>query len=278
MHARVRLCQRVVLVFGLVFFFLLCVLIIFEVAMYRRLPFRLPSRVVKPASSSTTKLPLLVLCEKSDEGFVCRRWACSQFSSHNLVDSPQSANLSPGVNKFTFRTHTCKEINVDLVGTQVKLAGWVEFHRQGRFVVLRDTYGTVQLFINDKETQKLIKKLSLESVIRVTGDVVLRPDHDVNPVQVNGNIEVCVKEFELLSEATPKMPFLPRDYMNVGEVVRLQHRYIDLRRSQMAQTLRLRSQLIGKFRKILAEQFGFIEVETPTLFKPTPGVSELNFR
>lgn len=185
-------------------------------------------------------------------------------------------DIKSGVNLFTNRSHTCGEVNDKLVEQNVNLCGWIEFQRQGKFVVLRDGYGTVQLFIKDKSLQKILNNLYFESVISIKGKVSYRPEKDINIKQLNGNIEVIVDDLTVLNNSTPNIPFLPRKFFDVAEQTCLQYRYIDLRRPKMLENLRLRSKFINKLRNCLTNEFGFIEVETPTLFKPTPGVCIFN--
>lgn len=176
------------------------------------------------------------------------------------------------VNRFTTRSHACGQVDDSIVGQEVDLCGWIEFSRLGRFIVLRDCYGSVQLFIKDKQMQELAKTLSLESVIHVKGIVRPRPEKDVNPEMANGNVEVCINELTILNRSLANMPILAREHVNITEQTRLEYRYLDLRHRRMARNLRTRSSFIMSLRNCLVDQFGFVEVETPTLFKATPGV------
>ncbi|OTF82439.1 aspartate-tRNA ligase, mitochondrial-like protein, partial [Euroglyphus maynei] len=177
------------------------------------------------------------------------------------------------VNRFTTRTVNCGQLNDHMIGQQVQLCGWLEYRRMNRFIVLRDSYERIQLFIKRKQDQDIVSVCHLESVIRVTGTIAVRPEKDINVNMVNGNIEILVDHLELLNNSKANMPFLPlRDsIMSTTENVRLQYRYIDLRRAQMINMLRLRSWMLMAMRNHLVERFGFIDVETPTLFKDTPG-------
>lgn len=177
------------------------------------------------------------------------------------------------LNRFTTRTFNCGQLNDRLIGKQVQLCGWLEYRRMNRFIVLRDSYGQIQLFIKRKQDQDIVAECNLESVIQITGTVAARPEKDINVNMTNGDIEILVDHLELLNNSKANMPFLPlRDsIMSTTENVRLQYRYIDLRRAQMINILRLRSKMIMAMRSHLVERFGFIEVETPTLFKDTPG-------
>ncbi|XP_027195105.1 aspartyl-tRNA synthetase, mitochondrial [Dermatophagoides pteronyssinus] len=192
-------------------------------------------------------------------------------SKQNVMN--QWLPLNSDLNRFTTRTFNCAQLNDRLIGQKVQLCGWLEYSRMNRFIVLRDSYERIQLFVKRKQDAEIISKCHLESVIQVTGIVAARPEKDINVNMVNGNIEILVDHLELLNNSKANMPFLPlRDsIMSTTENVRLQYRYIDLRRAQMIKILRLRSWMLMAMRNHLVERFGFIDVETPTLFKDTPG-------
>lgn len=194
------------------------------------------------------------------------------------IDQPQvkkkcTPQITGDVNRFTSRSNACGQVNDQLIGQEVNLCGWVEFTRLGKFIVLRDCYGSVQLFIKDKQLQEVAKKLNLESVIQVKGKVQHRPAKDVNKDMINGNVEVSITELTVLNESLANMPILNRESINVNEKTRLEYRYLDLRSPRMSRNLRIRSDFIMSLRNKLVDSFGFVEVETPTLFKATPGVS-----
>lgn len=139
-------------------------------------------------------------------------------------------------------------------------------------MVLRDSYGKVQLLIKDKKLQEIIKETHFESTLQVCGVVQPRPLKDVNPAQPNGTVEVLVDKLIVLNPAKARLPILNREFQQeVNEVTRLQYRYLDLRRPRLQHNLRARSKLINDMRAQLLSNFQFIEVETPTLFKATPG-------
>ncbi|CAG2169040.1 unnamed protein product [Oppiella nova] len=161
------------------------------------------------------------------------------------------------------RSHTCGELADTDVGQRVRLCGWIQFQRMAKFAILRDSYGLTQIVLNDKNHQKVVSKLMPESVLEVMGRVVRRPDKDVNPALTTGAIEVVAEEVNVLNECRKDVPFIIRDYQKVNEKTRLEFRYIDLRHPKMQSILRLR--------QFLTQQYGFVEVETPTLFKATPG-------
>lgn len=173
-----------------------------------------------------------------------------------------------------YRTHTCGELRKSEVGQTVTLAGWVDTYRDhggGLFVDLRDRYGKTQLvFSSDSgtEVQQLSRGLRNEDVIQVVGKVDPRPDGTVNPKLVTGEIEIKVEKLTILNKCkTP--PFFPSQMDMPGEDLRLKHRYLDLRRQQMQQTLLLRSRIIKLMRDYFDEH-DFIDVETPILGRSTP--------
>ena len=178
-----------------------------------------------------------------------------------------------GVNAFVNRTHTCGQLSERDVGREVRLCGWIQYQRLGKFVILRDSYGLTQIIVlKNKQIQKAIAKIATESVVEVRGIVVGRPEKDINPNLSTGRIEVAAEEVLVLNECRNDMPFIIRDYAEVNEKTRLEYRYIDLRHPKMQSILRLRSQVTNKMRHFLTESQDFVEVETPTLFKATPGV------
>ncbi|XP_076342423.1 aspartyl-tRNA synthetase, mitochondrial isoform X2 [Tachypleus tridentatus] len=179
------------------------------------------------------------------------------------------------VNSFTWRTHTCGELRSKHVGQQVTLCGWVQFHRMGKFITLRDGYGVIQLIIPEKLSQSpvghLLKTLSLESVLKVEGTVIQRPLEEQNKKMATGEIEVVVETADVLGKSKPTLPFNIRDFQKVKESLRLQYRYLDLRTSNLQKNLRLRSSIVMKMREFLCKHHGFVDIETPTLFRRTPG-------
>uniref|UniRef100_A0AAR2LL03 Aminoacyl-transfer RNA synthetases class-II family profile domain-containing protein n=1 Tax=Pygocentrus nattereri TaxID=42514 RepID=A0AAR2LL03_PYGNA len=165
------------------------------------------------------------------------------------------------------RSHACGELRSSHVGEEVTLCGWVQYLRQDLFVILRDFSGLVQVLIPQDE---VAAQLSVESVIMVKGRVRLRPAGQENKNMSTGEIEVCAESMEVLNTCR-KLPFEIKDFVKKSEALRMQYRYLDLRSSQMQYNLRLRSQLVMKMREYLCNLHGFADVETPTLFKRTPG-------
>jgi len=172
------------------------------------------------------------------------------------------------------RTHYCGDLRGLDIGKKVILLGWVRRQRDlGSliFVDLRDRSGITQLvFSDDRDPKGFLeaKKLKSEYVIGIEGTVAFRGEKDKNPHMPTGEIEVEVSRMEIFSEAeTP--PFPVEDQAMVSEELRLQYRYLDLRRPLQSQRIQLRHKLTQKVRQKLTEE-GFIEIETPCLTKSTP--------
>ncbi|CAH1785876.1 unnamed protein product [Owenia fusiformis] len=174
---------------------------------------------------------------------------------------------------FTARSHTLGELRVDHVNTKVKLCGWLQFQRYGRFLTLRDAYGTTQLIVPE-ENAELVEKigsLSYETVLEVVGTVKARPTEQKNKAMATGDVEVEIEDMKVLNSCKQGLPFEIRDFTKVNETLRLKYRYLDLRHQQMQKNLRLRSKFINDIRGFLCNKHGFLDVETPTLFRKTPG-------
>lgn len=184
------------------------------------------------------------------------------------------SNSTTGNNSFSLRTHSCGELRPAHIGHEVKLYGWVQYVRQDLFVILRDFSGLVQILVPQDESKQALRKtllgLSLESVVMVRGKVQLRPKGQENKAISTGDIEVCADSLEVLNKCG-KLPFEIKDFVKKSEALRMQYRYLDLRSSQMQCNLRVRSHLVMKMREYLCNLHGFVDVETPTLFKRTPG-------
>ncbi len=173
-----------------------------------------------------------------------------------------------------FRTHTCGELTAAHVGQSVVLCGWVQRRRDHGsvlFIDLRDRWGVTQaVFSAEKRpvAHEQAHALRHEFVVAVSGTVSLRPEGTANPNLATGEVEVLADSVAILSEArTP--PFLIEDETDVGEALRLKHRYLDLRRPRMQRLLRLRHEVTQQVRAFL-NGHGFLEIETPMLTKSTP--------
>jgi aspartyl-tRNA synthetase len=171
------------------------------------------------------------------------------------------------------RSHYCGALSTTHVEETVTLCGWVDRRRDHGGVIfldLRDRQGIVQV-VFDPDTEEHFQRadrVRSEYVLKVTGRVRARSAATVNPAMATGQIEVLGKELEILnSAATP--PFQIDEYTNVGEEVRLQYRYMDLRRHEMQQRLILRSKITSAVRRFLDGE-GFLDIETPILTRATP--------
>ena len=169
------------------------------------------------------------------------------------------------------RTHYCGQVNEQLTGEVVALAGWVHRRRDHGgviFVDLRDREGLVQVVFHPDQQSIFgtAEKLRHEFVVRVRGTVQLRPAGTINANLASGQVEIVATELELLNRCDP-LPFQLDE--SVSEEVRLRYRYIDLRRDVMNQRLRLRHRITRSMRAYL-DAHGFIDIETPMLTKATP--------
>ena len=164
------------------------------------------------------------------------------------------------------RTHWCGALRPTDAGTRVSLCGWVDRRREHgehlAFVDLRDHTGIVQCVVDGAHD------LRSEYVLRVTGTVRDRPEGTANPALATGEVEVGDCEVEVLAAAAPP-PFPVADRVDAEEVLRLRHRYVDLRRPLMQRRLRLRSTVNAAIRAAMTKE-GFVEVETPLLVASTP--------
>jgi aspartyl-tRNA synthetase len=169
------------------------------------------------------------------------------------------------------RTHPSGTLRAEHTGQTVTLTGWVARRRDHGgviFVDLRDASGTAQVVFREGEMAERAHRLRSEFCIEVTGEVVRRPEGNENPELPTGEIEVTVTELTVLSESAP-LPFPLDEHTDVGEEIRLKHRYLDLRRSGPAAALRMRSEANRIARTVLHDR-EFVEVETPTLTRSTP--------
>ena len=176
------------------------------------------------------------------------------------------------------RTHHCNELREEHIGQIVTINGWVHSNRDLGgvvFIDVRDREGRSQAVFDPSDLPsdlfETASKLHSESVISVTGRVRMRPDGTKNEKIDTGLIEILVNQIEVLNNADI-LPFTiddPEVAAKVNEELRLKHRYLDLRRPEMIYNMRLRSKVATATRVFMEEQ-GFLEIETPTLFKSTP--------
>jgi len=172
------------------------------------------------------------------------------------------------------RTHTCGQLSSNDVGESVVLNGWVNtvrLHGQVVFIDIRDRYGKTQIVFNSEDYSgdfEEVKKISMEDVLSISGNVQNRQKDAINPDMKTGEIEVLVTEMVILNEAEP-LPFVISDRNSAEEDLRLKYRYLELRTDELQKNLMIRHQTYQSVRNHLAKN-NFIEVETPVLMKSTP--------
>lgn len=172
------------------------------------------------------------------------------------------------------RTHYCGEVNETAIGQRVSIKGWVQKRRDLGgliFVDVRDRSGIVQAVFNPEismETVQVGEKLRNEFVVHIEGLVVERADGQINKALKTGKIEIQVDSASIIN-AAKNPPFAIEDNTDVSEDLRLKYRYLDLRRPEMYETFKMRSEVTKSIRRFLDEE-GFLEVETPILTKSTP--------
>ena len=171
-----------------------------------------------------------------------------------------------------FRTHKCNELRKENVGNEVILSGWINKKRDHGnllFIDLRDNYGITQCII-DKENSnfKKLEKVQLETVIKINGKVVQRSKESINKDIDTGEIEVVIKNFQILGECKelPLPVFTDREY---AEEIRLKYRFLDLRRKKIHENITLRSKVISFIRNEM-NKLGFLEFQTPILTSSSP--------
>jgi aspartyl-tRNA synthetase len=172
------------------------------------------------------------------------------------------------------RTHTCGELRSAQADQRALLQGWVHRARDHGgliFIDLRDLYGLTQVVVNPErspEAHKIASQCRAEFVLEIEGLVCLRPPGTANPNLATGEIEVMADRVAVLNPSLP-LPFALNEDIEVEERLRLEYRYLDLRRPHMARNLELRHRVVKFIRDFLDER-GFLEIETPILIKSTP--------
>ncbi|MDI2027460.1 aspartate--tRNA ligase [Saccharopolyspora sp. TS4A08] len=169
------------------------------------------------------------------------------------------------------RTHEAGSLRAGHAGQTVTLAGWVARRRDHGgviFIDLRDASGVSQVVFREGEMAERAHRLRAEFCIKITGEVVVRPEGNENPEIPTGAIEITTTDLEVLSESAP-LPFPLDEHLEVGEEIRLKHRYLDLRRAEPARIMRMRSDINRIARETLHGR-EFVEIETPTMTRSTP--------
>ncbi len=171
-----------------------------------------------------------------------------------------------------YRTHTCGELNIANVNSEVTLSGWVQKVRAlggMTFIDLRDRYGITQIVVEEhssEETRAIASSLGREFVIKVVGRVIERESK--NSKMATGEIEIAASQIVVLNSAeTP--PFTIEEHSDGGDDLRMKYRYLDLRRGPLQRALILRHKMAHAVRNFLDSE-GFLEIETPYLIKSTP--------
>ena len=171
-----------------------------------------------------------------------------------------------------YRTHNCNELRKDDLDKNISISGWINKKRDHGnllFIDLRDNYGITQCII-DKENKNFLdlEKTQLETVIKVTGKVLNRSDETINKDIETGEIEVAIKEFEILGtcKELPMPVFSDQEY---AEEIRLKYRFLDLRRKKIHENIILRSKVISYIRNEMTK-LGFLEFQTPILTSSSP--------
>ena len=171
-----------------------------------------------------------------------------------------------------YRSHKCDELRKENVGSEISLSGWINKKRDHGnllFIDLRDNYGLTQCII-DKDNLNFteLEKIQLETVVRIKGKVVNRSKETINTEIKTGEIEVVIKDFNILGRCKelPMPIFTDQEY---AEEIRLKYRYLDLRRKKIHENIILRSKVISFIRNEMSK-FGFLEFQTPILTSSSP--------
>ena len=171
-----------------------------------------------------------------------------------------------------FRTHKCNELRKEKVGDEITLSGWINKKRDHGnllFIDLRDNYGITQCIIDRENSNfKKLEKIQLETVIKIDGRVVERSKESINKDIETGEIEVVIKNFQVLGacKELPLPVFTDREY---AEEIRLKYRFLDLRRKKIHENIVLRSKVISFIRNEMIK-LGFLEFQTPILTSSSP--------
>jgi aspartyl-tRNA synthetase len=174
-----------------------------------------------------------------------------------------------------YRTHTCGQLRASDAGTEARLAGWVHRrrdHGQLIFLDLRDRHGITQVVVDrtaDPDAHAIASRVRSEFVVTVAGEVTPRLPGTENPRLATGEIELRGSDFRILSEAKTPPFYINEPDAPIDETLRLQYRYLDIRREPMQRRLMLRSRLVQAIREVHHAN-GFVEIETPNLIKSTP--------
>ncbi len=171
-----------------------------------------------------------------------------------------------------YRTHTCGELNISNKGQKIILSGWINKKRDHGnllFIDLRDNYGLTQCVVdNENKVFKEIENLPLETVLKITGEVIGRNKDTINENLSTGEIEISIINFEILGQ-TKELPMPVFSDQEYSEEIRLKYRFLDLRRKKIHQNIILRSKVISFIRSEM-NKLGFLEFQTPILTSSSP--------
>ena len=180
---------------------------------------------------------------------------------------PGNAFIGVGTDMHEYRTHRCGDLRIEYAGEKVRLSGWIHRKRDHGnllFVDLRDHYGITQCVVDSSSPIfGVVEDARNETVICVTGEVVPRSDETINSSIPTGEVELVIKEVEVLGPAEP-LPLQVNSDEDYGEETRLRFRFLDLRRDRVHKNIVLRSRVITDIRRRMTEQ-GFVEFQTPIL-------------
>ncbi|MDF2677597.1 MAG: aspS, partial [Bacillota bacterium] len=168
-----------------------------------------------------------------------------------------------------YRTHTCGEIREFHIGKEVRVSGWFENvrdHGGVKFVDLRDQYGVVQIVV---ENEDMLKNVSKECSITVTGTVIKRDEDTINLKIPTGTVEVEAKSLQILGKVREPLPFEISSSKEIKEDLRLKYRFLDLRNEKVKSNIIFRSKVISFIRSKM-EGLGFLEIQTPILTSSSP--------
>lgn len=247
----------------------------------------------KPIIKNKNCLSLLNITTSSTTSII-KNQQINQFNKRNFTNTINNNNKNENINNKILniieRSHSCGEITSKDIGKEVIIYGWINSLRNlgdNVFLVIRDGHGKVQCYVDLKQQcilkssvpnidinernsiEENIKLFKLESIVSIKGKVIARPERMVNKNMSTGEIEISVDQLQLLNNCVD-LPFtVEHDSTAVSEELRLKYRYVDLRRDKVQSNIRLRSKVAMAARNYLINQ-QFIEVETPTLFRPTP--------
>jgi aspartyl-tRNA synthetase len=192
----------------------------------------------------------------------------------DAVFAPDLPDLTPNPEALMIkRSHPCGTLRKSEIGQTVSLAGWVNAYRDHggvAFIDLRDRTGITQVVFHPDHQQahEVGRALRNEDVVAITGTVRAREEGKTNPKMPTGDIEIVVTAAELINKADPP-PFTPAQRDPVSEDTRLKYRYLDIRRKEMTDALITRHR-ITKIMRDYCDEHGFLEIETPILYKSTP--------